>query len=161
VRNGSAIEPVFAETFPDTLEPAKLYVSIPHRVAAHSCACGCGEPVFTPISPVGWSIQFNGEAISLYPSIGNWSLPCRSHYWIRNNRVEWSCRFSEGDIKAVKERDLLSRERYFGQPDSPDKTKSEEPPEEGGFAKRAKKIARTLKAKLSKPKKDDPKREAE
>jgi hypothetical protein len=161
MRSETEIEPVFVETFPDTLETAKLYVSIPHCVAAHSCACGCGEPVFTPISPVGWSIQFNGESISLYPSIGNWSLPCRSHYWIRNNRVEWSYRFNERDIKAVKERDLLSRERYFGHLDSPVETKSEEPPKEGGLAKKAKKIARSLKSKLSKSRKNEPKRETE
>ncbi|MFC4855982.1 DUF6527 family protein [Actinophytocola glycyrrhizae] len=25
--------------------------------------------------------DFNGETVSLSPSIGNWSFPCRSHYY--------------------------------------------------------------------------------
>ena len=33
--------------------------------------------------------MFDGRTISLNPSIGNWSYPCRSHYWIKGNRVVW------------------------------------------------------------------------
>jgi len=34
--------------------------------------------VVTPLSPTGWSLIFDGETVSLYPSIGNWNFPCRS-----------------------------------------------------------------------------------
>lgn len=30
----------------------------------------------------------------LRPSVGNWSFPCQSHYWIDNGRVRWAGRMS-------------------------------------------------------------------
>jgi hypothetical protein len=38
--------------------------------------------------------------VSLDPSIGNWSFPCRSHYWIRNNKVRWAENWSQARIDA-------------------------------------------------------------
>jgi hypothetical protein len=32
---------------------------------------------------------FDGKTISLDPSIGNWSFPCQSHYWITSSEVRW------------------------------------------------------------------------
>jgi hypothetical protein len=32
-------------------------------------------------------MSFNGDAVSLHPSVGNWNLRCRSHYVIRDGRV--------------------------------------------------------------------------
>ena len=79
----------FVEFIPDQLEDGILYVSITYATVLHKCACGCGNEVVTPLSPSDWQLTFNGEAISLFPSIGNWSFPCRSHYWIRKNEVVW------------------------------------------------------------------------
>src|SRR5690348_11105827 len=79
----------FVEFIPDTLEKDVLYVSMPFATAVHSCACGCGLEVVTPFSPTDWSMQFNGDTISLHPSIGNWSFPCRSHYLIQRGRIIW------------------------------------------------------------------------
>lgn len=84
------LESNFVETIPEKLEDGVLYVSIPGLVAIHKCACGCARDVVTPISAEhGWILIFDGENISLSPSIGNWSFPCRSHYWIRNGEVKW------------------------------------------------------------------------
>ena len=69
------------------LEDGILYISIEHSVAIHKCACGCGKEVVTPISPNGWKLIFDGETVSLNPSIGNWNLECKSHYFIRNNCI--------------------------------------------------------------------------
>lgn len=77
----------FIEHIPENLEEGILYISIEHCVAIHKCACGCGKEVVTPISPNGWKLIFDGETISLNPSIGNWNLECKSHYFIRNNCV--------------------------------------------------------------------------
>ncbi len=77
----------FTEHIPEKLEDEILYISIKHSVAIHKCACGCGKEVVTPISPNGWKLIFNGESVSLSPSIGNWNLECKSHYFIRNNCV--------------------------------------------------------------------------
>ncbi|RYD50558.1 MAG: hypothetical protein EOP52_13885 [Sphingobacteriales bacterium] len=48
----------------------------------------------TPLNPKGWNINFDGETVTLSPSVGNWNIPCRSHYIIDRSRViecgEWS-----------------------------------------------------------------------
>lgn len=80
----------FVEFIPRELEANTIYVSIPYATAIHNCCCGCGNRVVTPISPADWKLIFDGRSISLDPSIGNWNFPCRSHYWIRNNRVVWT-----------------------------------------------------------------------
>lgn len=80
----------FITSRPDHLDDGVLYVSMPYATAIHLCACGCGEEVVTPIARIGWQLQFDGESITLTPSIGNWRLPCRSHYWIRRNAIRWA-----------------------------------------------------------------------
>lgn len=79
----------FVEFIPDELENGVLYISGEYSVAVHMCFCGCNNEVVTPLSPTGWQLFYDGKRVSLYPSIGNWSLPCRSHYWITNNKVVW------------------------------------------------------------------------
>lgn len=85
----SRLEHRFVEFLPDKLESGVLYVSMQYATASHKCGCGCGRDVVTPISPTDWQLMFDGRTISLNPSIGNWSYPCRSHYWIKGNRVVW------------------------------------------------------------------------
>ena len=79
----------FVEFLPDRLEPGVLYVCMQYATASHTCCCGCGRDVVTPISPKDWKLVYDGRSISLMPSIGNWSYPCRSHYWIKCNEVVW------------------------------------------------------------------------
>jgi len=83
------LEHRFVEFLPDKLDPGILYVSMQYATASHKCCCGCGRDVVTPISPTDWQLMFDGRSVSLKPSIGNWSYPCRSHYWIKGNRVVW------------------------------------------------------------------------
>lgn len=80
----------FVDVIPETFEQDVIYVSIQYAIAVHLCCCGCGQEVVTPLSPTDWQLTFDGLSISLYPSIGNWRFSCRSHYWIRNNRVIWA-----------------------------------------------------------------------
>lgn len=42
------------------------------------------------MTPTEWSVLFDGETVSLRPSIGNWGFDCESHYWIKRNRVQWA-----------------------------------------------------------------------
>jgi hypothetical protein len=86
----------FVEFIPDILERDTIYISIPFATASHLCCCGCGLKVVTPISPRGWKLIFDGETISLYPSIGNHQFPCSSHYWIRESRVVWAESLKQG-----------------------------------------------------------------
>ena len=83
------LRPTFIEHFPDQLEPGVLYVSMKYAICAHSCACGCGHKVITPLSPTKWKLIYDGETVTLYPSIGNYGIPCQSHYFLTKGRVEW------------------------------------------------------------------------
>ena len=80
----------FVEFIPDAVDEGVLYVSITFCTVIHRCGCGCGSEVVTPLDPSDWKMTFDGKTVSLYPSIGNWSLACQSHYWIHENRVRWA-----------------------------------------------------------------------
>lgn len=86
------------ETIPEDIEEGILYVSFTYWTTAHKCACGCGQKVVLRLSPKHWAITLNGESVSMYPSVGNWQLPCRSHYWIEEGRVLHARRWSEAEI---------------------------------------------------------------
>ena len=90
--------PEFVEFIPENLKPGVLYISIEYSTASHLCPCGCGQRVITPIQPTQWSLTWDGESVSLYPSIGNWGLSCMSHYWIRKNKIIWLSSQSEKKI---------------------------------------------------------------
>ena len=104
----------FVIFIPDVLQDGRIYVSMEYATVVHRCACGCGKEVVTPLGPTDWKIIFNGRAISLDPSIGNWSFPCRSHYWIRNNRVQWAEQWSQERIDANRLHDQSAKDRYYG-----------------------------------------------
>ena len=78
---------LFVEDIPITsdLEQGVLYVSIRHSIVTHLCACGCGARIDLPLDPDEWTMIYNGEYVSLRPSIGNWDIPCQSHYFITEN----------------------------------------------------------------------------
>lgn len=101
----------FVENIPEVLEQGVLYVSIPYRTMLHRCACGCGEEVVTPIGPAAWKMTYDGGGVSIAPSIGNWSLPCRSHYWIERNRVLWAPSYSIRKVARVRRKARKNRER--------------------------------------------------
>lgn len=88
------VEHEFVERFPDDPVDGVLYVSIPYGTAMHRCLCGCGEEVVTPFGPSDWKLIYDGDTVSLHPSIGNWSTRCQSHYWITAGRVHWAPRWS-------------------------------------------------------------------
>jgi hypothetical protein len=104
----------FVEFIPAELEEDIIYVSMRFGTASHLCACGCGNKVVTPIQPTDWILIFDGKTVSFHPSIGNWSFPCRSHYWIRNNRVQWAGKLSQKEINLGRDYDRRSKEQYFG-----------------------------------------------
>lgn len=105
--------PQFTEFIPDKLEEGVLYISERYKTASHKCACGCGEEVVTPLSPVEWQIRRDGDLISLNPSIGNWNYACRSHYWIRRNLVQWAGSMSARKVAQVQEKDRMDKARYI------------------------------------------------
>lgn len=109
------IQHEFVEFIPSHLEDGILYVSIPYATAVHLCCSGCGERVVTPLTPTDWSLTFDGETVSLAPSIGNWSFQCRAHYWIRKNKVEWAPSWTREQVAAGRNRDRAIKRRQFQQ----------------------------------------------
>lgn len=112
----NALDHRFVDSFPDPLAPGILYVSLEYGSAAHSCCCGCGEEVVTPLTPTDWNITYDGETITLHPSVGSWTLPCRSHYVIRRNRVIEAPSWNDAEIAAERSRDRQAKARHFGHP---------------------------------------------
>ena len=103
----------FVQFIPEELTEGTVYISIRFATVAHLCACGCKSKVVTPLKPTDWKLIFDGKTVSLDPSIGNWSFPCRSHYWIRNNKVRWAEDWSQSRIDAGRAYDGRSKDLYF------------------------------------------------
>jgi hypothetical protein len=112
----------FVEYIPEQLEQGVIYIAPEFGAVLHLCLDGCGERISTPLSPAQWALTFDGETISLWPSIGNWDLPCRSHYIIRKSRVIWSDKWSDEAIKAGARHDRSAAERHFSQGAKPSAT---------------------------------------
>jgi hypothetical protein len=109
----------FIELLPKTLEEGVLYISYKYKGMAHLCFCGCHRKVMTPLSPTGWSVAFDGRAVTVSPSIGNWNLPCHSHYWIRHGSIEWAPQWSQDMIEAGFAYDRDAKRDYYRPAEAP------------------------------------------
>ncbi len=108
----------FVEFIPDLIEKNILYISIEYCTAIHKCMCGCDNEVVTPLSPTDWKLIFDGKSVSLSPSIGNWSFECKSHYWIRKNRVDWAKNWSDERIEFNRNQDKQHKSKYLYESDN-------------------------------------------
>ena len=97
-RRVDEVVPVFVDTIPRQLEEGRLYIALRYRTVTHLCTCGCGGEINTPLHPTGWAITYDGVCVSLWPSVGNWSERCGSHYLIERNKVRWSRSWSRREI---------------------------------------------------------------
>ena len=95
----------WVEDMPERMEAGKLYISVKHRLTEHYCACGCGAEVSLPLGGSGWKLMYDGDSIDIWPSVGNWRLPCKSHYLITESKTIWCDRWSEEEILKGCERD--------------------------------------------------------
>lgn len=109
----TTIIPQFVELMPREIQDGVLYISQKYSTASHNCCCGCGMKVVTPLSPARWQLHCEGNLVTLFPSIGNWNFSCRSHYWIKRNRVVWAGAMTNWEIRLVKERDEQDVVRYL------------------------------------------------
>lgn len=69
-----------------------LYISKVFKTTAHLCACGCGNEVVLPYGRrdgMFWTLTERLSGVTLRPSVGSFNLPCKSHYYITDNKVEW------------------------------------------------------------------------
>jgi len=109
------LEHRFVRTVPRELDPGVLYISMDYATAVHSCCCGCGERVVTPFTPTDWRMTFDGDTVSLSPSVGNWNQKCRSHYVIQRSRVFESGPWSKAQVEAERRRDKKAKAAHYGQ----------------------------------------------
>ena len=112
----SQLRSEFIEFIPENLEPGVIYISNRYSTAAHLCCCGCGLEVVTPLNPAKWKLTEKDGVVSLYPSVGNWSFPCQSHYWINSNQVQWAEAMAPDMIAAVKARDRRDADTFSSKP---------------------------------------------
>ncbi len=98
---------------PSEMANGVLYVSARYKTAAHLCCCGCGSKIVTPLKPSGWRLSGHQNAPTLRPSVGNWNLPCRSHYFISGGKVQWARQWSEAEIQAGRWKDDSLRRAHF------------------------------------------------
>lgn len=98
---------------PRELAPGILYVSEEFAVAGHLCACGCGHKVITPLGPAEWTFTERKGRATLHPSIGNWQLPCRSHYVIAEGQIRWGDQWSEAQVAAGRRAEEKRRQAYY------------------------------------------------
>ena len=111
----SVMSPRFVDFIRRELEEGVLYVSRRFSTASHLCCCGCKSKIVTPLREKEYEIVERGDLVSLFPSIGNWSHPCKSHYWIRDNKVIWAGWMNESAIRRGREFDDAERDAYFAE----------------------------------------------
>lgn len=71
-------------------------VSVPPLIAdvAYRCPCGCDGVIVLPVAAQnkggcwGYSIDAQGQP-TLTPSVSQIGYPCKSHYFIREGKVQW------------------------------------------------------------------------
>lgn len=97
----------------EDMEDNTLYIAMDSGTVIHKCDCGCGHEVVTPLSPTDWKLTYDGETISLDPSIGNWSLPCQSHYWIRKSKVVYAGNWSKSEIESGRTYDKDNKKQHY------------------------------------------------
>jgi hypothetical protein len=98
---------------PKELKSGLLYVSEEFGAAVHLCACGCGSKVSTPLGVTEWALEETATGPSLTPSVGNWQLPCQSHYWIRGGTIVWSTKWTGAQVAAGRREEENRRRAYF------------------------------------------------
>lgn len=85
----------------EKLEDGVLYVAVAEeqdeQFVQYNCPCGCGKVVWIPYykqvqqkeETPSWGLTETGGKVTLYPSVLSSGFACRSHYFIRDNRIEW------------------------------------------------------------------------
>ena len=103
------ITPEFVEFIPTEgkdLIPGIVYISMKHGMVVYRCPCGCGGLSEFMLDPIRFRMEYDGSNVSFCPSIGISYLECRSHYWIRNNRIEWCAPMKDWESQEAQRREL-------------------------------------------------------
>lgn len=88
------LRPKYVDFIPSVadMKEGVLYISKVFKTTAHLCACGCGNEVVLPYGRrdgMFWTLTERLSGVTMRPSVGSFNLPCKSHYYITDNKVEW------------------------------------------------------------------------
>lgn len=88
------LTPEFVDTMPSESEMIEgvLYISRVYLTTAHLCPCGCGNKIVLPYGRrdgMFWTLTERLSGVTMRPSVGSFNLPCKSHYYITDNKIEW------------------------------------------------------------------------
>jgi hypothetical protein len=109
------IIPSFVDSYPDVLKEGVIYVSERFSQATHLCCCGCGTQIVTSLKPAKWSLYKSPDgSITIRPSIGNSNSPCKSHYYITSNVVEWEMPMTPASTNRARRLDQADLLRTYG-----------------------------------------------
>ena len=103
--------PEFVEYIPangDDLISGNVYISMKHGMVVYRCPCGCEGLSEFMLDPIRYRMEYDGINVSFYPSIGISYLKCRSHYWIRDNQIQWCAPMEDWEIDKARRRELAS-----------------------------------------------------
>ena len=98
---------------PAELSAGILYVSEEYGVAGHLCPCGCGTKVITPLGEAEWTFSERKGRPTLQPSVGNWQLPCQSHYVIKDGQIRCAGPWSREQIERGRRAEEDRRRAYY------------------------------------------------
>lgn len=108
-RRLKAITPEFVEYIPregKDLILGIVYISMKHKMVVYRCPCRCGGLAEFMLDPIRFRMKYDGANVSFYPSIGISYLECRSHYWIRDNRIRWCAPLGDWESQQAQRREL-------------------------------------------------------
>ena len=88
------LKPKYVDFIPSVadMKEGVLYISKPYKTTSHLCACGCGNQVVLPFGDkdnMFWTLTESDKGVTIRPSVGSFNLPCKSHYFITGNKIEW------------------------------------------------------------------------
>lgn len=115
-RPAVTLVPCFVQSIPkeaDEIKDGYLYICLRYNMIVHRCPCGCNGLSEIGLNRRTRTFIYDGVGVTLEPSVGARALPCRSHYWIRDNQVLWSAPLTmEDDIwYERKRRRLLDQDK--------------------------------------------------
>lgn len=88
----SKLKPIYVKFPPkiDSMREGELYILATEMPSSiHLCPCGCGNIVVLPHDKNGWKLADKDGKVTIRPSVGSFNLPCKSHYYITDNKIEW------------------------------------------------------------------------
>lgn len=88
------------ERIPKALDEGVVYHTEEFELAGLLCACGCGHRM-TLLVPDSHKVSDERGYATVWPSIGVFDAPCKSHYFIVAGEVNWLRAFSSSEASHI------------------------------------------------------------